>query len=129
MGLCICFGLQGQASSKGLEVELLRKKLSAADANISTLRSDLAEAQQESAALRGQVQDMESVAGESQAAAEEQVSCAGVCWRRCWLRAVSKYGRTAGCATVLQDVAENPEIGTRDPKREQHLSAGAECCC
>jgi septal ring factor EnvC (AmiA/AmiB activator) len=64
---------QGQASSKGLEVELLRKKLSAADTNISTLRTDLAEAQQEAAALRAQVQDMESQAGESQVAAEEQV--------------------------------------------------------
>jgi hypothetical protein len=70
----VLFELQGQASSKGLEVELLRKKLSAADTNIGTLRSDMAEAQQEAAALRGQVQDLESVAGESQAAAEEQVS-------------------------------------------------------
>lgn len=68
-----CLHAQGQASSKGLEVELLHKKLSAADANISTLRADLVEAQQEAGQLRQQVQAMESVAGESQAAAEEQV--------------------------------------------------------
>ena len=54
-------------------MELLHKKLSAADANICALRADLAEAQQEAGQLRQQVQAMESVAGESQAAAEEQV--------------------------------------------------------
>lgn len=96
---------QGQASSKGLEVELLRKKLSAADTNISTLRTDLAEAQQEAAALRAQVQDMESQAGESQVAAEEQVRvslvmwlCRGVFW---WLHHMAEDpGRPAAISNV-----------------------------
>lgn len=70
---CRCLLLQGQASSKGLEVELLRKKLAAADGNTVALRSDLQEAQQEAAELRQQMQAMEAEAGESQAAADEQV--------------------------------------------------------
>lgn len=82
--MCVCVvshdHSQGQASSKGLEVELLRKKLSAADTNINTLRTDLTEVQDEAAALRAQVQDMESQAGESQVAAEEQVRVPLVVW-------------------------------------------------
>lgn len=70
---------QGQATSKSLEVELLRKKLAAADASLASLRGDLQETQQEAAHLRLQVQNMESDAGESQAAAEEQVCCSGGC--------------------------------------------------
>lgn len=96
---------QGQASSKGLEVELLRKKLSAADTNISTLRTDLAEAQQEAADLRAQVQDMESQAGESQVAAEEQVRVSLVVWlcRGCvwWLHHMAEdTGRPAAISNV-----------------------------
>lgn len=84
--MCCAVGVmhaQGQASSKGLEVELLRKKLSAADSSITALRTDLAEAQQEATQLRQQVQAMESDAGESQAAAEEQVQtlCCGPAMR------------------------------------------------
>lgn len=64
---------QGQASSKGLEVELLRKKLAAADGNAAALCADLQEAQQEASELRQQMQAIEAEAGESQAAADEQV--------------------------------------------------------
>lgn len=69
---------QGQASNKGLEIDLLQKRLSAAESNVGTLRTDLAEAQQQAAALRAQMQEAEIEAGESQAAAEEQVCLA--CW-------------------------------------------------
>lgn len=71
-----CLKSQGQASNKGLEIDLLQKRLSAAESNVSTLRTDLAESQQQAAALRAQMQEAEIEAGESQAAAEEQVGFA-----------------------------------------------------
>lgn len=65
--------LQGQLSSRGLECDLLRKKLAAADGSLSNLRLDLQESQQEANELRQQMQAMESAAVEAQAAADERV--------------------------------------------------------
>lgn len=70
---------QGQASSKGLECELLRKKLAAAEGNITSLRTDLQDSQQEVVQLRQQAQALESEAGEAQAVAEGQVGWSGWC--------------------------------------------------
>jgi predicted nucleic acid-binding Zn-ribbon protein len=65
--------LQGQASSKAVECDLLRKKLSAAESSTSALRGDLAERDAEMDALRQAVKDAEAAASDEQEKAAEEV--------------------------------------------------------
>jgi hypothetical protein len=65
--------LQGQASSKALECDLLRKKLSAAESSSSALKGDLAERDAEMDALRQAVKDAEAAASDEQEKAAEEV--------------------------------------------------------
>lgn len=65
--------LQAQASSKALECDLLRKKLSAAESGVSALKGDLADRDAEMDALRQAVKDAEVAASEEQEKAAEEV--------------------------------------------------------
>jgi hypothetical protein len=71
--LCFFVLLQSQASSKALESDLLRKKLSASESSASALRGDLAEREAEMDALRQAVKDAEAAASDEQEKAAEEV--------------------------------------------------------
>lgn len=65
---CNLTAVQIQATSKGQEAKVLCKKLATVQASITSLRAELAHAQQEVVQLRQQVQLLESVSTKSPAA-------------------------------------------------------------
>lgn len=65
--------LQGQASSKALDCDLLRKKLSAAETSISGLKIELSEREEELEDMKVTLQKTEAAAQVEQEKAAEQV--------------------------------------------------------
>ena len=100
---------QGQASSRALECELLRKKLAAAESTNTGLRTDLQDSQQQVSELRQELQATESAAGESQQELAEEVRALRLplfipqwpCDRRAMLACVGWTAGTDDCVSRL----------------------------
>jgi peptidoglycan hydrolase CwlO-like protein len=97
--------LQANASSKALECDLLRKKLSAAEGGMSALKGDLAERDAEMDALRQAVKDAEAAASEEQEKAAEEVSRV-----MCWTKSARPACFVFVCATPSSQAAAQHSV-------------------